>query len=141
MSAEVTPPQWKWGARSFAKRSELHPDLARLFDRVLDLVPFDITLTDAHRGMQQQHAAFKSGASQVDYPNSKHNKMPAEAGHIDPYPVKYDKPLKYYVLCGVVWVAARQLGMIDKIRWGGDWDRDFDHEEETFRDLAHWELL
>ena len=132
---------YKWGKRSLAKRAELHDDLVRLVDRTLELVPFDISITDANRGEAEQDKAFLSGASQVSYPNSKHNRQPSEAVHIDPAPLDYDQPLKYYVLCGVVWVAAKQLALVDSIRWGGDWDKDFNHEEETFRDLAHWELF
>jgi peptidoglycan L-alanyl-D-glutamate endopeptidase CwlK len=129
-----------WGHRSLSKRAELHDDLVRLVDRTLELSPFDVSITDAYRGEAEQDRNFLSGASQVSYPNSRHNKQPSEAVHLDPAPLDYEQPLKYYVLCGVVWVAAKQLALVSRIRWGGDWDKDFNHEEETFRDLAHWEL-
>ncbi len=28
-----------------------------------------------------------------------------------------------------------------KVRWGGDWDRDGDFNDETFKDLWHFELI
>ena len=58
--------------------------------------------------------------------------------HIDPYPVAYENFLKWYVLAGVVHVAAKDLGV--EIRWGGDWDSDFDMTDQQFNDLAHYEL-
>ena len=39
---------------------------------------------------------------------------------------------------GYVQGVAEQLGI--KIRWGGDWDSDFDFKDQTFNDLVHFEL-
>ena len=34
--------------------------------------------------------------------------------------------------------VADMLGV--SIRWGGDWDKDYDEKDERFRDLPHFEL-
>ena len=129
--------KFKWGPSSLAHREQLHPDLQRLADVVLLLCPFDLSLTDSHRGKEAQHAAYHSGASQLDWPNSKHNKKPSDAMHLDPYPINYKNPKKYYVLAGIVLMIAFHL-QID-IRWGGDWDSDYDFTDQSFNDLSHWE--
>lgn len=132
---------YAWGQRSLQHRERLHAILVEVFDRALELAPFDLSITDSYRGKAEQEAAFERGASKVRWPDSKHNRAPTHAGHLDPYPIDYDDPLRYYVLAGVVLAAAKQLGWESKLRWGGDWDRDLRLEEETFRDLAHWELI
>ena len=130
---------YTWGERSLAHRDQLHPDLADLFDRALEMSPFDLSITDSHR-TEAEHGALPDGATQVEWGDSKHSTMPSLAGHIDPYPIDYEDWLRYYLLSGVVFAAARDLCILDRVRWGGDWDRDLRLSEETFRDLAHWEL-
>lgn len=132
---------WAWGRRSQSHLEALCSELVVIFDRALDMSPFDIAVTDSHRGEQLQNEAFARGSSQLRWPESKHNKIPAQAGHLDPYPIDYGQTHRYYVLAGVVFAAAHEVGYEHRLRWGGDWDRDFDLEEETFRDLAHWEII
>ena len=44
------------------------------------------------------------------------------------------------LLAGFILCIAAQKGI--KLRWGGDWDNDFDTRDEgRFRDLPHFELL
>lgn len=132
---------YQWGARSERIRAELDPDLAMLFDIALEISPFDLAITDGHRGEEAQMMAFESGASKLQWPESCHNSMPSRAGHLDPSPINYKNWLRYYGLAGVVFAAAKRLGLESRVRWGGDWDKDWDLNEETFRDLAHYELV
>lgn len=134
--------EFAWGKRSLQVRAELHPDLQKLADRVLALTPFDVSLTEGHRGQQAQSRALEIGATQLPWPRSAHNREPSWAVHIDPYPINYRNERLYYVLAGVVLTAARQLGMLDRVRWGGDWDQDLDltPEDQSLNDLAHYEL-
>ena len=133
---------WKWGKGSLVHRARLHPVLQAVFDEVLNLTPFDVSITDSFRGEKLQTEAFASGASQVEWPNSMHNQNPSIAGHLDPVPIDYDRTLRYYVLAGVVMAAARRLGMEDRVRWGGKWDRDWRGglEMNPFKDLSHYEI-
>lgn len=136
----VSALSYAWGARSLSHRAQLDPALAELFDRALELSPFDLSITASHRTLCE-HEALPPGATQVSWENSKHSSLPSLAGHLDPYPIDYNDWLRYYVLAGVVMSAAKELCMLDVVRWGGDWDRDLHLAEETFRDLAHWELI
>lgn len=130
---------YQWGSGSLKHRKEVHGDLSGLADLVLEIVPFDIALTDSHRGEKEQNKYFASGASKVQWPYSKHNRKPSWAMHLDPYPINYENHLLYYVLAGVVLAAAKAMGMQERLVWGGDWNQDLDLNE-SFRDLAHWEL-
>jgi peptidoglycan L-alanyl-D-glutamate endopeptidase CwlK len=131
---------YSWGDRSKRHREELDATLAVLFDRALAASPFDLSITQSHR-TKSEHEALPKGATQVEWENSKHSAFPSMAGHLDPYPIDYDDWLRYYVLAGVVMSVAKDLKVDDKIRWGGDWDGDLKLSEETFRDLAHWEII
>ena len=132
--------RFAWGSRSLVIREELMPELQEFVDVVLDTSPFDLSLTDGHRGQIQQDTAFASGASEVQWPNSKHNRNPSEAVHIDPYPIDYENWLLYYCLAGVIWTVS--IGFPDlQLRWGGDWNTDRQLNAERFRDLAHWEVV
>ena len=131
---------YRWGNRSLSHRDRLAGGLTALFDRALEMSPFDLSITDSHRTLEE-HEALPDGATQVSWEDSKHSTFPSMAGHLDPYPINYDDWLRYYVLAGVVMAAARDLSMLDRVRWGGDWDRDLNLAEESFRDLAHWELI
>ena len=128
-----------WGRRSLAHRNKLAGGLVRVFDHALALSPFDLAITDSHRGERLQTEAFASGASKARWPHSLHNVVPSRAGHLDPFPIRYENWKLYYGLSTIVVIAASQLGI--RLKWGGDWDGDFDYTDQTFNDLAHWELV
>lgn len=130
--------EWRWGRRSMVVWAELDPDLRQLADVVLAASPFDLSLTEGHRSEAAQTLAFNEELSKLKWPESKHNTLPARAMHLDPYPIDYDQWRLYYMLAGIVVARAEQLGI--GVRWGGDWDQDFDLNDQTFNDLAHWEL-
>lgn len=46
---------------------------------------------------------------------------------------------RFYFMAGLVMRTADILNI--KIRWGGDWDGDQDFMDQTFNDLAHFELV
>jgi hypothetical protein len=131
---------FRWGSGSKSHRDKLHPDLVSLFDRALQLSPIDLTITESHR-TRADHELLPAGSTKVSWEKSKHSSIPSNAGHLDPYPIDYSDWLRYYLVAGVVMSAASEIGISSRIRWGGDWDRDFKLGEETFRDLAHWELV
>ena len=59
---------------------------------------------------------------------------PCLSGKIDWNDAKF-----FCLFAGVVLSTASQLGI--KIRWGGDWDGDFDLKDQSFIDLPHFELI
>lgn len=123
-----------------------HPDLI-IICRTL-LKSFDHSVFQGHRGISQQNRFYDSGKSKVRYPNSKHNKIPAMAVDIAPYPREKNatnETNKYYLMAGHFLQIANDLyekGTIDhKIRWGGDWNMNNSLSDNNFDDLGHFELF
>jgi peptidoglycan L-alanyl-D-glutamate endopeptidase CwlK len=126
---------------------------------------FDIALVEGHRDKETQNKHFKSGASKVPWPRSKHNTTPSQAIHVMPYHQKYklitghpsqimdiavdndwsspraDAFVRetYAQMAGIVQQACRSHGF--RVRWGGDWDQDNDTSDNKFDDLAHFEIV
>lgn len=43
------------------------------------------------------------------------------------------------ILAGHIIGVAKRFGV--ELRWGGDWDRDWDFKDQSFHDLVHFELV
>lgn len=127
----------KFGKKSRDNLSQCHPDLQLLFNAVVR--DFDCSITCGHRSEAEQNEAFLKKKSKLKYPDSKHNKFPAMAVDADPYPINYENIERYYFFGGYVKGVAKALGI--KIRWGGDWDRDTETNDQSFNDLPHFELI
>jgi len=96
---------------------------------------FDVSVIAGFRGETAQNAAFTSGKSKLQWPRSKHNKRPAMALDIVPYPLDW-QDIRSFQNMGVAvkeaWAAipaAERTGYA--LAWGGDW---------TMRDYPHFEL-
>ncbi len=114
-----------------------HPLLIELISTVADEYP--LIVLGGHRGEVEQNLAYRLGYSQLRYPNSKHNADPSLAVDICQNPLDWDDTEAFYHLggyvCGVA--MARKIW----IRWGGDWDMDFNLHNQKFFDLGHFELV
>lgn len=135
----------KWGERSLKNRKTLHPDLNILADTVLKFV--DCSIVDGHRDKETQDDYFysKPRRSKVQWPNSKHNKMPSQAMDLYMYPIEINNTNRNYWFAGVVFGIAKMLYeqgiMKHKVRGGWDWDGDNDFKDQDFNDLVHVELV
>lgn len=134
----------RFGKRSRANLDTAHPDLHRLFDRVIQL--YDCTVLCGHRGMEAQNAAFHAGTSEKMWPDGNHNKRPSRAVDVVPWwpeapHIRWDgrdAKNRMYYFGGLVKGIAAEMGI--KIRWGGDWDSDNDFKDQRLHDLPHFEL-
>jgi len=127
----------KFSKQSKRHLAEAHIDLQEVFGMVIDI--FDCRIIEGHRGKLEQNKLFHAEKSKVKWPNSKHNKKPSHAVDAIPSPIDWSDPLPFYHLAGVVKTVAFFLGV--RIRWGGDWDSDGDFKDQSFDDLAHYELV
>lgn len=98
------------------------------------------------RNKQDQHAAFLSGVSQVDWPWSMHNHLDSDgypcslAVDISPYPYDAGKDEKrLYLVAGYIMALADEWGV--KVRIGADWDSDFATLDQSLKDPWHIELV
>lgn len=125
-----------WGKNSLVALEGVHPDLRRVFDRVLQEAPFDIRVTEGLRSLARQKQLVAIGASKTL--NSRHR-----TGHaVDVVPLVdldrdgkieleelYSWPLMYK-LAPIVKQIAKEENV--ELNWGGDW--------QGFPDGPHWEL-
>lgn len=56
-----------------------------------------------------------------------------------PWPIDWNDTDRFLVFGGFVLGTAREQGLV--IRWGGDWDSDWNLRDQTFIDLPHFELV
>lgn len=127
--------------RNFSKQSQdkletCHPDLIRLFNKVIEVT--DCTVLCGHRGEADQNEAVRTGKSKTLWPNSKHNTTPSLAVDVAPYPIDWNDKIAFAFLAGVVEGLALQMGV--GIRWGGDFNRDGNFHNDSFIDMPHFEL-
>ena len=111
--------------------------LQELFNEVIK--EFDCTILCGHRTKEEQDDAFKAGNSKLEWPHSKHNKMPSEAVDAAPYPIDWSDKQRFAYFAGFVMGTASRLGI--KLRWGGDWTKDNDLKNDSFVDAVHFELI
>lgn len=126
-----------YGKSSLKNLNEAHPELQRLFFSLES--DYNITIFKGHRTKEEQDAAFESGNSKVQWPDSKHNEWPSKAVDAAFYPVDWNDLGRHYMFVGIVIERARQLDI--PIRCGADWDGDFNTDDQTFNDLVHIEYI
>ena len=143
---------------SKARLRTARPSLISIFEEVV--LWFDCTVLEGHRGKEAQNAAADAGNSQIRWPRGKHNSYPSKAVDVGPYDprargvewdIKVVEPrhrglvrwkavwnlCRFYYFAGFVVGMARARGI--KLRWGGDWDGDTFLDDQSFRDLVHFE--
>lgn len=142
---------FKYSRTSLSKLRTCHPELQKLFTKVLQR--FDHTVLRGVRSVSEQADYKQMGWSKTM--NSRH--LPGGgstkengvwvplnphgfsfAVDVAPYPIDYNDTNRLYYFAGFVHATAVDLGI--SIRWGGDWDRDLDFDDQTFFDLVHFEL-
>ena len=119
-------------------------NLTKVASKLKDLVfminqEFPIEVICGYRGEEEQNYAFNSGKSKLKYPDSKHNKSPSQAVDIVPRGTYFSDINAFYVIYGIALVKAKELGII--IRWGGNWNSDFNFKDNRFNDLVHYEIV
>lgn len=95
------------------------------------------------RGEQEQHEAFMTGKSKLDWPKSPHNAAPSRAVDFAPCvpgkPVNWKDVAAFGLLAGYLIRIGEAQGV--KLRWGGDWSGDGQTTDESLQDLDHIEIV
>lgn len=113
-----------------------------LQDLLLEVIKtYDCKIICGFRGEKEQNEAFEKGYSQKKWPQSNHNIYPSRAVDVAPYNngIKWDDIDSFNHFAGYVRGIAAQMGI--KIRWGGDWNGNFDLKDQSFFDRVHFEIL
>lgn len=116
-----------FGTKSRNNLNEAHPDLQHLFERVVE--NRDCSVVEGFRGEAEQNYAFKSGASKLKFPQSKHNQTPSQAVDVWPYPrPAWDDTPAWKDFATYVKGVADGMG-IDIVSGGLEWGWDYPHFE------------
>lgn len=121
---------------SIAKLSTCDNRFIKLFNVVI--IKVDCTIIEGHRKEERQNELFRTGFSRVEWPDSNHNFMPSKATDVLPCPIDWEDWERNRMFGGYVLGVASELGI--PIRYGGDWDGDWDLSDQKFIDLPHFEI-
>lgn len=114
-----------------------HPKLRKVLHEVIK--NYDCRVLCSNRGEAEQNRLYNEGKSKLEFPDSKHNAEPSLAVDVVPYPIDWNDIDRFMHFGGYVSAVADSLGI--KVRWGGDWDGDFDFNDQSFIDYPHFELI
>ena len=126
----------KFGKTSKKRLATCDKRLQDIFNEVIQFV--DCSVLEGHREEERQNALFDEGKTLVKYPDGRHNSNPSRAVDVTPYPVDWEDRERQTLFAGFVLGLARSKGI--KLRWGGDWDQDFQVMDNRFDDFPHFEL-
>ena len=101
----------------------------------------DHSIIKGHRGQVEQDKAYASGASELFWPNGKHNRFPSLAIDVQTYPRPDDKQdlrEEQLYLLGLYKGIGYLMGI--RIRTGADWDNDGEIADNGFDDFFHVQI-
>jgi peptidoglycan L-alanyl-D-glutamate endopeptidase CwlK len=133
-----------YGARSLDIVAQLHPELQRWLGLVIKQL--DHSVVEGPRSKEMQQHYYEAGLSKVTGDQAKHCRVPCEAVHLLPFPWDKAVPLdsrdgreRITLFAGAALMIAKIYGF--PIRWGGDWNLNWETHDNTFDDLLHFELV
>jgi len=125
-----------FGKKSKERLNTCDSKLQKVFNEVIKHV--DCSVLEGHRGKDRQNKLYEEGKTKVKYPNGRHNRQPSSAVDVTPYPVDWKDRERQTLFAGFVIGVASQMNI--NLRWGGDWDQDFQVVDNRFDDFPHFEL-
>ena len=126
----------KFGRKSRERLKTCDEKLQKVFNEVIKHV--DCSVLEGHRSKDRQNKLYEEGKTKVKYPNGRHNRQPSSAVDVTPYPVDWKDRERQTLFAGFVIGVASQMDI--KLRWGGDWDQDFQVVDNRFDDFPHFEI-
>jgi hypothetical protein len=127
---------YKYSQKSRDRLNTCHEDLQKVFNEVIKYI--DCSVLEGHRDERRQEKLFSEGKTKVNYPMGRHNSKPSRAVDVVPYPVDWNDRERFHLFAGFVLGVARGMGVT--LRWGGDWNMNFEVDDNKFDDFPHFEL-
>ena len=127
----------KFGSKSKERLATCDEKLQKVFNEVIKYV--DCSILEGHRDERAQDKYYKEGKTKVRYPMGRHNSKPSRAVVVVPYPVDWEDRERFHLFSGFVLGLASGMGIT--LRWGGDWNRNFEVDDNKFDDFPHFELV
>jgi len=134
---------FNFGSSSEKRLKTVSPLLQKIMRKSLEtsLIDFGIPQHGGKRTASEQCELFKQGLSKCDGVKKLSRHQSGNAIDIVAFVNGYTYDQKYYYMLGHhILQTAKSMG-ITNLRWGGDWDGDFDLSDQTFNDLVHFELV
>jgi hypothetical protein len=125
-----------FGKKSKERLNTCDSNLQKVFNEVIKHV--DCSILEGHRSKDRQNKLYEEEKTKVKYPDGRHNRQPSSAVDVTPYPVDWEDRERQTLFAGFVIGIASQMGI--NLRWGGDWDQDFQVADNRFDDFPHFEL-
>ena len=126
----------RYSKRSKERLATCDEKLQGVFNEVIKHV--DCSILEGHRSKERQNKLYDEGRTKVRYPDGRHNFNPSRAVDVTPYPVDWEDRERQTLFAGFVLGTARGMGI--RLRWGGDWDQDFQVMDNRFDDFPHFEI-
>ena len=138
---------FKLGPASRKKLEGIHPDLASVVTRAIQLTTQDFSVTCGVRTLAEQKELYAQGRTkpgQIVTWTLKSRHLPAADGlgravDLAPYPIDWNDLSKFDAIAKAMFDASKELGI--PIRWGADWDQDGNPRERGETDSPHFELV
>ncbi len=142
---------YAFGTRSQDKLATCHPDIIKVANAAILVTPIDFTIVHGWRGMEIQNALFESGASQKEWPDSKHNHMQDTGDLTGDVPDSLAIDFAPWINGAIPWKDTHAFAVIAGVffavsgdvtlRYGGDWNMNGLTTDQTFMDWGHIELV
>ena len=126
----------RYSKRSKERLATCDEKLQGVFNEVIKHV--DCSILEGHRSKERQNKLYDEGRTKVRYPDGRHNFNPSRAVDVTPYPVDWEDRERQTLFAGFVLGTARSMGI--NLRWGGDWDQDFQVMDNRFDDFPNFEI-
>ena len=126
----------KFGKRSRERLATCDKRLQDVFNEVIKTV--DCSVLEGHRGEERQNKLLKEGKTKGAYPKGRHNAFPSRAADVVPYPIDWKDRERFHLFAGFVIGVANRMGIT--LRWGGDWNMNFEVDDNKFDDFPHFEI-
>ena len=127
----------RFGNRSKERLETCDKRLQEVFNEVIKTV--DCSVLEGHRDKVRQNKLFDEKKTKVKYPNGRHNATPSRAVDVVPYPIDWNDRERFHLFAGFVLGIAKGKGIT--LRWGGDWNRNFEVDDNQFDDFPHFEII
>ncbi len=127
---------YKYSPNSMRQLKTCDLRLQQIFAEVIEYV--DCTIIEGHRGKERQNEAFRTGYSEIEWPNGTHNTIPSTGIDALAYPLQWNNIARNALFAGLVLGIALHQGQ--ELIWGGDWNQNWD-PLDNWIDAAHFELV
>ena len=98
----------------------------------------DCSVLEGHRSKERQNKLYDEKKTKVRYPDGRHNANPSRACDVAPYPIDWNDRERFHLFAGFVLGIAKSMEI--NVRWGGDWNQNFEVDDNQFDDFPHFEL-